>query len=114
MHVVALRSARPPAHLPVPSISPHYSLRRPAACSLPNPDASSCSVVRDYLRLISKARALGVGGKEPRVAIMTPPPLWRDSVYGMNQTVLNDIMPVAAVSWSINARVRSAVLFREM
>eukprot|EP01044_Picomonas_judraskeda_P001937 COSAG03_NODE_126_length_12149_cov_3.594274_3_plen_118_part_00 len=24
---------------------------------------------------------------------MVPPPLWRDSVYGMNQTILNDIMP---------------------
>lgn len=32
-------------------------------------------------------------GAEPIVAIMRPPPLWRDSDYGMNQTILNDVMP---------------------
>ena len=34
-----------------------------------------------------------VHGKPPLLAIMTPPPLWRDSSYGMNQSILNDIMP---------------------
>ena len=29
----------------------------------------------------------------PLMAIMTPPPLWKDGAYGMEQSVLNDVMP---------------------
>jgi lysophospholipase L1-like esterase len=66
----------------------------PAACSLPNPSAASCTVVKDYLALVDVARKLGPRlGTPPQIAIMVPPPLWRDSAYGMNQTILNDIMP---------------------
>ena len=63
-------------------------------CSLPKPSAESCAVVKDYLSLINVARNLGPKpGTPPQITIMVPPPLWRDSVYGMNQTILNDIMP---------------------
>jgi hypothetical protein len=63
--------------------------------SLPQPSAASCSVVRDYLSLIDVARQLGPKkGTPPIISIMMPPPLWRDSAYGMNQTILNDIMPL--------------------
>jgi acyl-CoA thioesterase-1 len=66
----------------------------PPSCSLPKPSADSCTVVQDYLSLIDVARALGPKtGTPPKIAIMVPPPLWRDSVYGMNQSVINDIMP---------------------
>ena len=69
----------------------------PAACSLPNPTAESCTVVKDYLSLINVARKLGPNkgssSSPPQMAIMVPPPLWRDSAYGMNQTILNDVMP---------------------
>ena len=48
----------------------------------------------DYLSLIALAKTKGEKvGKAPIVAIARPPPLWRDSDYGMNETVLNDIMP---------------------
>jgi len=65
----------------------------PAACSLPSPSAASCTVVADYLSLLSLARTKGAGGKPPLLAVMRPPPLWKNDAYGMNQTVLNDVMP---------------------
>ena len=36
----------------------------------------------------------GAGGKAPKLAVMTPPPLWKDGAYAMNQSVLNDVMPL--------------------
>ena len=65
----------------------------PAACSEPHPTASSCAVVKDYLSLIELAGTLGSGGRKPLMAIMKPPPLWKDGAYGMKQSVLNDVMP---------------------
>jgi lysophospholipase L1-like esterase len=65
----------------------------PAACSLPNATAESCTVIKDYLSLIKLASTLGNGSHAPLIAIMTPPPLWKDGAYGMDQSVLNDVMP---------------------
>jgi len=65
----------------------------PPACSLPRPSAASCPVVADYLSLLALAQTKGVGGAAPLLAIMRPPPLWRDAAYGMNESVLNDVMP---------------------
>ena len=65
----------------------------PPACSAPHPTAESCAAVKDYLSLIKLAASLGVGGKTPLLAIMTPPPFWRNGSYGMNNVILNDVMP---------------------
>jgi hypothetical protein len=65
----------------------------PAGCSNSDPNPASCTVIADYLSLLAVARTLGVAGRTPLMAVMRPPPLWRDSDYGMNQTVLNDVMP---------------------
>jgi lysophospholipase L1-like esterase len=69
----------------------------PAACSLPNATAESCSVVQDYLSLIKLSRTLLATRSSvlaaPLLAIMTPPPLWKDGAYGMMQSILNDVMP---------------------
>ena len=51
-------------------------------------------MIADYQSLIDVARTKGpITGKPPVIAIMRPPPLWKDSDYGMNETVLNDVMP---------------------
>ena len=63
------------------------------ACSAPHPTAESCAAVKDYLSLIKLASSLGVGGKTPLVTIMIPPPFWRNGSYGMNNVILNDVMP---------------------
>jgi len=63
------------------------------ACSAPHPTAESCAVVKDYLSLIKLAASLGVGGKTPLMTIMTPPPLWRNGTYGMNDVTINDVLP---------------------
>ena len=66
----------------------------PSNCSLPSASVSNCGVMRDYLALIDIARTLGAGGATmPHIAIATPPPLWCDAAYGMNQTVINSVMP---------------------
>jgi len=63
------------------------------ACSAPHPTAESCAAVKDYLSLIKLAASLGVGGKTPLMAIMTPPPLWRNGDYGMSDVTINDVLP---------------------
>merc|ERR1719272_2184299 len=90
----------------------------PDNCTAPYPSPSNCTVMKDYISLIELAKTKGRGawkGKksnadqsehqsddahEPVVVIMRPPPLWRDSDYGMNQTILNTVMPplVPAIS----------------
>ena len=47
--------------------------------------------MKDYLSLIALAGTLGDNGKTLLRAIMTPPLLWKDGAYGMNQSVLNDV-----------------------
>ena len=66
----------------------------PMNCSRPDASAETCTVVQDYLALLDVAKTKGVGGKQPKLAVMTPPPLWKDGAYGMNQSVLNDVMPL--------------------
>ena len=66
----------------------------PMNCSLPDASAETCTVVQDYLALLDVAKTKGVGGKQPKLAVMTPPPLWKDGAYAMNQSVLNDVMPL--------------------
>ena len=86
-------------------------------------------MIADYISLIKLAKTKGRGGStvregeekpakpqtgnhndraagEPIVVIMRPPPLWRDSDYGMNQTVLNDVMPRLVPTISALASLR--------
>lgn len=62
-------------------------------CSKPNASPATCAFIRDYQSLVDVARTLGVDGKKPLIAVAVPPPLMLDSAYGMNQSILNDIMP---------------------
>ena len=48
----------------------------------------------DYLSLIELAKTKGTSKiTPPGVTIMRSPPLWRDLDHGMNQTVINDVLP---------------------
>ena len=67
-------------------------------CNDPDPHPSTCPLMRDYLALIDVARTRGVSGKQPLVVVARPPPLWSAGAYGMNETVLNDIMPPLVTS----------------
>ena len=49
----------------------------PMNCSLPDASAETCTVMQDYLALLDVAKTKGVGGKQPKLAVMTPPPLWK-------------------------------------
>lgn len=56
------------------------------------PDAtttSGCSFAEDYADMISVVAGLG----DPKIYVMTPPPLMQQGAYGMNQTVINDVFP---------------------
>ena len=50
----------------------------PLACSAPGATAATCTLVADFLSLITLAGTLGTNGKTPLRTIMTPPPLWKD------------------------------------
>ena len=95
----------------------------PLACSAPGATAATCTLVADFVSLITLAGTLGTNGKTPLRTIMTPPPLWKDGACepptfsslillqwltdslgfqlmsrvlcsdGMNESVLNDVMP---------------------
>lgn len=46
--------------------------------------------VPDYLSMINVFKGMA---SKPQIYIMTPPPLFQDGVYGMNQTVINAVFP---------------------
>ena len=64
----------------------------PAACSSPAATAETCSYIADYHALIKTARSR-TSTHAPLLAVAVPPPLMREAAYGMNQTVINDILP---------------------
>ena len=49
-----------------------------------------CPFAEDYHSMIKVVRKLG----NPKIYTMIPPPLMKQGIYGMNQTVINDILPV--------------------
>ena len=57
------------------------------------PEALACPFAADYASFLKLLTQLGRGGKPPAVWIMRPPPLWRQGDYGMNQTVINQVLP---------------------
>lgn len=54
-----------------------------------------CPYAQDYASLIEVVRTLGTGGagSPPDVYLMVPPPLMKNGVYGMQQTVINQVLP---------------------
>ena len=76
-----------------------------------------CPYAADYRSLISVARGLGrAGGTPPEVLVAIPPPLMRDGAYGMNQTVINDVLPalVPAIANSQPEAVTTIDVFTAM
>ena len=63
----------------------------PHDCTGPN--ALACPFAADYAAFLRLLPKLGRAGKPPAVWIMRPPPLWRQGDYGMNQTVINQVLP---------------------
>jgi lysophospholipase L1-like esterase len=47
---------------------------------------------RDYLDMVAAFRAAAVT-KVPRIVLSIPPPLYKDGVFKMNQTVINSVLP---------------------
>ena len=66
----------------------------PSLCCICFVSRSRC-LLKDQVRFLGRGSLslVGVGGKAPKLAVMTPPPLWKDGAYGMNQSVLNDVTP---------------------
>ena len=55
---------------------------------------NGCTYANNYKEMINLIRTLGKEpGKSPKIYISIPPPLMEHSVYGMNQTVINTVLP---------------------
>jgi lysophospholipase L1-like esterase len=52
-----------------------------------------CTFAADFAAMVRVARTHGRGGRPAKVLAMVPPPLMQDRAYGMNQTVINSILP---------------------
>ena len=52
-----------------------------------------CTFANDFAAMVKVARAHGRNGQPPKVIGMIPPPLMKSWAYGMNQTVINSILP---------------------
>jgi len=57
------------------------------------PDALECPFAVDYGSMIDLVRTLGVTAAGPKIYLAIPPPLMENRIYGMNQTVINDVLP---------------------
>ena len=53
----------------------------------------SCPFAQDYASMVSLVRTLGTTAAGPKIYTAVPPPLMQQGVYGMNQTVINDVFP---------------------
>lgn len=76
----------------------------PESCSLPDPAADSCTFISDYHALLSVARARTTD-ESALLAIAVPPPLMREGIYEMNQTVINDLLPRLVPQVAAEARL---------
>jgi lysophospholipase L1-like esterase len=56
------------------------------------PDALKCAFAVDYASMIELVKTLGTTAAGPKIYTAVPPPLMMDTVYGMNQTVINDVL----------------------
>ena len=64
----------------------------PHNCTGPN--ALECSFAQDYLSMIDVIRTLGTSPGGPKIYTVIPPPLLKDrDCVGINQTVINTILP---------------------
>lgn len=52
-----------------------------------------CTFADDFAAMVRVARAHGREGRPAKVLAIVPPPLLADRAYGMNQTVINSILP---------------------
>jgi lysophospholipase L1-like esterase len=53
-----------------------------------------CTFAEDYHAMIETVSKLGPAqGVPPKIFVMIPPPLMQDDAYGMNQTVINGVLP---------------------
>jgi lysophospholipase L1-like esterase len=54
---------------------------------------AGCTFAEDFAAMVKVAKKHGRGGTPPKVIAMTPPPLMADRAYGMNQSVINSVLP---------------------
>ena len=66
-----------------------------------------CAFADDFASFIAVASTLGRGGNSPLIYAMVPPPLMKQGAYGMNETVINTVLP--ALIPLIAARAASTV-----
>lgn len=52
-----------------------------------------CSFAADYEAMVKVIRTLGTSPQGPTIYAAIPPPLMRQGVYSMNQTVINSVFP---------------------
>eukprot|EP01051_Picozoa_sp_SAG22_P015119 SAG22_NODE_1932_length_3292_cov_1.713749_2_plen_174_part_00 len=72
-----------------------------AALLLSKPLSDYSDMIASFKRMPSK----------PRILLMVPPPLYRNGVYGMNQTVINSIFPAGpGVAASVRGIAKTAGL----
>lgn len=54
---------------------------------------TNCSFARDYTEMIDLVKTLGTTPGGPKIYLMIPPPLMKESAIGANQTVINSVFP---------------------
>lgn len=62
-----------------------------------NPTLEGCTYATDFMAMIDEVRTLGRSpSTPPEVYVAMPPPLMAPRAYGMNQTVINSVLPKLA------------------
>ena len=70
----------------------------------------TCPFATSYRDMITLARTLGTNGKSPKIYTVIPPPLMQQGAYGMNQTVINDVLPMLVPAINKDNNVGTAVI----
>eukprot|EP00440_Ansanella_granifera_P047612 gb/GFBE01051574.1/.p1 GENE.gb/GFBE01051574.1/~~gb/GFBE01051574.1/.p1 ORF type:complete len:162 (+),score=24.08 gb/GFBE01051574.1/:1-486(+) len=69
----------------------------------------SCSYATDYASLIEVIRGFGTTQAGPEIYTMIPPPLMQLNAHGVNQTVINSVLPQIIPEITRNGQVRGPI-----
>jgi len=69
----------------------------------------TCPFSQDFKSMISLVKTLGTTSAGPDVYVMIPPPLMATGAYGMNQTVINDVLPILVPAIAAANELRGAI-----
>jgi len=74
-------------------------------------DALSCPYAVDYLAMIELVKTLGTAeNPTPTIYTAIPPPLMQQGAYGMNQTVINDVLPALVPKINAAANINTKII----